>query len=40
MSKELQIKMLEQRIALLSSRTTDNKGVIAKLKRKVKMLQA
>jgi len=40
MSKELQIKMLNHRIALLSARTTENKGVIAKLKRKVKMLEA
>lgn len=39
MSKELKIKMLKQRIALLSARTTDNKGVIAKLQRKVKMLE-
>lgn len=39
MTKEMQRKMLERRIALLEGRNKDNHGVVAKLKRKVKALE-
>lgn len=40
MTKEVKIEMLKSRIALLESRQKDNKGIVAKLKRKVKALEA
>lgn len=40
MTKEMQRKMLERRIALLEGRHKDNQGVVAKLRRKLKALEA
>ncbi|WP_322392380.1 hypothetical protein [Clostridium perfringens] len=38
MTKETQIKMLQERLSLLKSRKRDNKGVIRKLERKIRNL--
>lgn len=40
MTKEVQIEMLKSRIALLENRQRDNKGIVAKLKRKIRALEA
>lgn len=40
MTKEFQIEALKSRIAILEGRGKDNKGVVAKLKRKVRKLEA
>ena len=39
MSNELKLKMMRYRIALLESRDTDNKNVVAKLRRKIRSME-
>lgn len=40
MNKELEIKLLKNRIALLQSRDTDNGNIIKKCKRRLRKLEA
>ncbi|WP_300384887.1 hypothetical protein [Clostridium sp.] len=40
MNNELKLQMYQERLALLKSRNKDNRGVVRKLKRKIRNLNS